>query len=210
MDRQTTILSFQGVRGWAILLIILSHCNYILNDYGNNVFMYTGAFGVELFILLSGYLAYYNYSCNLDKSLLTLLINKVKKFYPLHIITFIASLPLSMYIFQRGKIVESVLKVILNLLFLNAWIPKMDIYFSFNDVSWYLTLIIFFAVITPILIKTLAKLSNNILFVIMVAVIVGEFVWAYLVSDSPIYHWYIYIYMPICERIRFFKWSNRI
>ena len=50
------------MRGIAILLIILSHCTFATNTYGNGIFKYAGGFGVEIFIVLSGYLTYHNYS----------------------------------------------------------------------------------------------------------------------------------------------------
>ena len=55
-SRTTPIRSLQGVRGFAILLIFLSHCQYLLND-GTNRLDYWGAAGVSLFVCLSGFLA---------------------------------------------------------------------------------------------------------------------------------------------------------
>lgn len=49
-----TIQSFQGLRGIAIILIMVSHCPIIMNNYNNNIFMYAGGNGVELFIILGG------------------------------------------------------------------------------------------------------------------------------------------------------------
>lgn len=204
--RQNTtdyICSLEGVRGIAILLIILSHCTFATNAYGYSIFRYAGAFGVEIFIVLSGYLAYYNYLGK--KSTLSIgetLKRKVKKLYPLHIITFIAALPLCLYIFSEANYIKTGMNIVLNLLMLNAWIPKMGVYFSFNSVAWYLTLVTFFIIIAPIFIKWLREKSDKTLIVIAVVIIIGKFLWAGFVQGNPIEHWLIYI-CPIARSLDF-------
>ena len=53
------IESFQGLRGLAILLIMISHCIFLKNAMGQNSLSHLGGFGVELFIMLSGFLTCY-------------------------------------------------------------------------------------------------------------------------------------------------------
>ena len=189
------ILSFQGLRGFAIILIMLSHCYFISNSYNQNALIYFGAYGVELFIVLSGYLAYYNYLLGKRNSSI---IRKVKKFFPLHIVTFLWSLPLSLYVFTNGEYLKAIVKIITNLLLINAWIPKADFYFSFNSVSWYLTLVIFFIVIKPRMFKKLEQINIKILITLMMAIILVEFIWTYIFGDNEFSHWLIYI----CPLIR--------
>lgn len=191
------------MRGIAILLIILSHCTFATNTYGNGIFTYAGAFGVELFIVLSGYLAYYNYSGK--KSVYAIgesLKRKVKKIYPLHMITFIVSLPLCKYIFSESNYLKTGMKILLNLLMVNSWIPKMGVYFSFNFVAWYLTLVFLFIIIAPFLIERLQKKSNKQLIIIAAVIIFGQFLWAGLVQGSSIQHWLIYI-CPLVRSLDF-------
>lgn len=199
------VLSFQGLRGFAIMLIILSHCDYILNDYGNNIFMYFGAFGVELFIMLSGFLAYYNFIFKeTNKKIGLVLRNKLRKIYPLHIITLIVSLPLCITLFTGNEVFKNGVKLILNILLLNTWIPRMEFYFSFNSVSWYLALVVFFILITPIVINLLSRMNNNFLFIILFLIILGEFLWTYAVLDNSMSHWLIYV----CPIVRSFDFIN--
>lgn len=55
--REEKIDALQGLRGFAILMIALSHCGRLVDGSGQQLFGNTGSAGVSLFILLSGYLA---------------------------------------------------------------------------------------------------------------------------------------------------------
>ena len=52
MEDKRQILAFQGLRGFAIILIMLSHCYFKTNIYGTSIMVYAGAIGVYIFILL--------------------------------------------------------------------------------------------------------------------------------------------------------------
>ena len=82
--------NLQGLRFYAFMLIFLNHSYGYLGI--SKVFDF-GARGVEIFFVLSGFLVAYNYADkDLDSSLkgsLIYMLRKVKKFYVLHIITFV-------------------------------------------------------------------------------------------------------------------------
>ena len=88
-----TIQSIQGLRGYASLCIFISHCNYLMNEKGENCFRWLGGFGVSVFIMISGYLLMYRYFDDHMPKSFSLLKNCLKKFYLLHIITLIAAVP---------------------------------------------------------------------------------------------------------------------
>lgn len=71
----TKNIKFQGLRGYAITLIFLSHAGVAGR--------YAGALGVEIFILLSGYLLMSCHSNNV-LNLKMYFVRKFRKFYPLH------------------------------------------------------------------------------------------------------------------------------
>ena len=82
--------NLQGLRFFAFLLIFLNHSYWYLGI--SKVFDY-GARGVEIFFVLSGYLVAYNYC---DKEIgntfndsVHYVYKKLKKFYVLHIVTFV-------------------------------------------------------------------------------------------------------------------------
>ena len=98
------IINLQGLRGYAICMIFISHCNLMLNVDGRNVTDYLGALGVSVFIMLSGYLSVLNYRVNENSDIKSYFKRKFLKFYPLHIITLLVALPLAQrsYLVLRG------------------------------------------------------------------------------------------------------------
>ena len=84
--------SLQAVRALAFLGIFLSHSDITAFSSG-------GAWGVSVFLILSGFLMYYSYYGdnrvqNLGlKYSIRFGISKIKKLYPLHIVTMISALP---------------------------------------------------------------------------------------------------------------------
>ena len=192
VDRQK-ILSFQGLRGFAITLIIISHCAFKMNQYGHIMFMYAGALGVELFIILSGFLAAYNYSSGRKISLF----RKAKKVYPLHICTFFISVPLCLDLFRGGEWYKGFIKALLNIFSVNIWVPVKDYYYVFNTVSWYLGLVFFFVIITPCLMAFINKLDKKQVIILLICIIVLEGLWSVIFRNSSWGQWLVYICPPI-------------
>ena len=111
--------------------------------------------------MLSGYLlVYQNHG---TKSLFS--INRVKrslkKFYPLHIAMLIASLPFCMDAFLYDGTIKQIIKLILNVFLVQAWIPSSGVYFSFNAVSWYLSLTMFFVIAGPFTLKLINRIGRK-------------------------------------------------
>ena len=82
--------SLQGLRFLGFLFIFLNHAGWLL--WSNKYFDY-GARGVEIFFVLSGYLIAYNYrNAEFDydlRSSFLYMLSKAKKFYFLHLLTFL-------------------------------------------------------------------------------------------------------------------------
>ncbi len=134
------IKSLQGLRAIAFLSIFSEHAGIT----------HLGSWGVSCFIILSGFLMQYNY-VNVKaetpiRECILFAINKIKKLYPLHIITFIISL----FLYWNNQRLDSIrhfsiflIKMITNLFLLQSWVPKAEFYWSFNAVSWYLSTAMF-------------------------------------------------------------------
>lgn len=80
------IKSLQGLRAIAMISIFLFHAGLLPN----------GIFPVTLFFLLSGFFMYYKHN-NISEELsiinsIKFGVNKIKKLYPMHIATFVASI----------------------------------------------------------------------------------------------------------------------
>ena len=177
--------SVQGLRAIAFLLIFLSHAFGRLGWWG--------AFGVSLFIVLSGYLEA-KHHLNDDIEVKLFVKKKVRKVYPLHIIMLIFAIPLSLGILSRQYgVIKLLAQVFFNITMTQSWIPTSAIYYSLNAVSWYLTLVVFFALITPMLMKWLRKSKISAVGITVIALICLDFFIGYLSMSLPSSHWIAYV-----------------
>lgn len=143
------------VRALAFLLIFISHTSIPNSAFG-------GPAGVEIFFLLSGFLMFWNYvDRELDFSFrgrLQFAWHKVRKLYPLYLLTFFVGVILDVQLYGLNGIIRLVLtavKSVLNLLLLQSWVPKASFYFSFNSVAWYLSVILFLYFMFPRILRRL-------------------------------------------------------
>lgn len=198
------ITGFQGLRGIAILLIIISHCSYITNAYGNNVFMWAGGLGVSMFIILSGYLTMHSASASeyVELPLLKRLKSKLRKFYPLYIFTLLLAVPLDLSSLLNGNIVKEAAILGIDVMLLQSWIPSSGVYFSYNAVAWYLSITMFFVAISPLVIKILRKMSLKSIWLLLLAIVCFQFLWVLLVGKTAIAHWLVYI-CPLVRSLDF-------
>ncbi len=151
--------SLQGLRFWAFTGIFLSHVGIIE----------LGEWGVSVFLIMSGFLMVYNYY---EKKTpvkfiycIKFAINKVRKLYPLHIITMVAAIVIQ---YKKGIIFYSFVRSIidtgiigLHMTMMQAWIPRSGVYFSLNGVSWYLSVAFFCYLVFPYLIKKIRKFKSD-------------------------------------------------
>lgn len=194
------ITAFQGLRGYGIVLIFLSHYTFAMNTAGVNNTTWFGALGVEIFIVLSGYLlmeVHYNKPIELKPYL----IKKFKKFYPLHFITLIAALPFNMKALA-ALTSSKYIALAANLTLTQAWFPESSIYFSYNGVAWYLSITIFFALISPVIVKMWNALDCREIIGILIAIIIAEVLLCVICQHTPFGHWIIYVF-PISRTLDF-------
>ena len=202
------IKSLQSIRCVAILCVITSHCP--LGDFGG--------FGVSLFIILSGFVMFYNYQTRrINTGIIPSLkftIGKIKKLYPLHLLTMTLPLILALNHLEKQFSISSLLglifKIFSNILLIQDWFPKTSIYFSLNAVAWYLSLCLFLYFIFPKVLNKLRQYSfiqaiNTIglLFLIQITI---SFCLKYICVTSSLFdnfiHWFTYIF-PIARSLDF-------
>lgn len=177
--------SVQGLRAIAFLLIFLSHTFGRLGWWG--------AFGVSIFIVLSGYLET-KHHLNDNIEIMSFVKKKIRKIYPLHIRMLIFAVPLSLGILSRRYgVIKLLAQVFFNITIMQSWIPMSAIYYSLNAVSWYLTLVVFFALITPMLMKWLRKSKISVVGITVIALICLDFFIGYLSMSLPSSHWIAYV-----------------
>lgn len=199
--------NIQGLRGIAFILIFISHSLVIYNNNGFNITTGFGAFGVEIFIVLGGFLAFKYFPSKIDYR--EYCKRKILRFLPLHFLTLLIAIPLCLP-FNSSLF----LKILLNISLLQVWIPRNGVYFSLNAVSWYLGVYIFFILLTPFLVRKISNFSHRKLIVSLILIqfielsLVG--LTEYITLDS---HWVTYV-CPISRVLDFvgggilFKLSN--
>ena len=127
------VRSIQGLRAIAYIAIFISHSR--VGSFG-----YLGAWGVSVFLVMSGLLMYISYHERVEMfdnySVLDCIqfsYSKIRKLYSLHFLMMILSIPYA--IVSGGGVVRP---VILHTLLIQIWIPKAGYYETLNGVSWYL------------------------------------------------------------------------
>lgn len=181
------INSLQGLRALGFILIFLWHCGY-----GN-----AGPYAVSLFVMLSGFcLMLRNNPGGGTQSLLQNIkcsIRKIGKLYPLHIVFFLLAF-LYLVITKQLPSKHLISKCISNVFLFQSLIPSSGFYYSFNGVSWYLSLTIVLYIIFSYIKKWIEEknpvLMSCILFCVMI-------VYCGIVSIIPtsadIAKWLVYI-----------------
>lgn len=145
------LYSLQSLRGIFAILIFLNHIASF--DAGGDA-------GVAFFFILSGFVLCNGYEsriCGHKISFKSFITKRFGKIYPLHLLCFAAAI-----ILQLRAVDTGLLRIwALNLLLLQSWIPISDIYFSANDVSWFLSDILFCYAIFPLAIRFIRKLKTR-------------------------------------------------
>lgn len=185
--------SFQILRGVAILLIFLSHCNDLISIDGKNRLMYFGGCGVSIFVALSGFLEAYKYSGVNPPSGMEIYRAKWHKFGWLHLSTLIIAIPLSLSLLRKN-LIQWIGTLLLNGILIQSWIPKPSIYFSFNSVSWYLCLVLLFAFLTPVAIKIWKALDVKRTVILSFVILILELLLCLIVQRKSYAHWVVYVF----------------
>lgn len=136
------IKSVHYLRGVAALIVVFFHFRYYLNDYYDNAnlgdtLFANGAFGVDLFFIISGFIICYATQRPEPKPLLSYVLKRFFRIYPLLLISLIA------FYFLFGDNNTSVLRSFLPL---HADYSESGPFFGYNMLSpvWTLTYEIFF------------------------------------------------------------------
>ncbi|MEB4781444.1 acyltransferase [Paenibacillus jamilae] len=159
------IQTLQSWRFFSFLGIFLLHVNIWAPTQSS-----TAAFGVSFFIVLSGFLLSLHYYDKVEeiplkiRNCLSFAKQKISKIYLLHIITFIIAVILSIDSLQMTSslnILDFIKRAIVNIFLVQTWIPDPKYYYSFNAVSWYLSLSAFLYFMTIPLLKVIRKYMES-------------------------------------------------
>ena len=178
-----------------MLLIFLHHT---INYNGG------GSLGVEFFFILSGFVMTIGYKdriLNESFSYIDFVKKRAVKYYPLHWLCLLLALFLKAY---RGEFTSgSIVPLIINAALLQSWVPYESVYFSFNAASWFLSDILFFVCLFPVLLKALSAVweSKKKTLLLFSLLFLGYLVLCLTVSNSY-RHYFLYI-NPLTRLIDF-------
>ena len=198
-----------GLRFIAALLVFGHHSNWNNSGILIKKFFEAGYVGVSFFFVLSGFIISYAYQNRLIKKQVTnrnYLLRRVLRLWPLHILT---ALPW-LYIKLTGSSVtlNSGISYLINISFLQSFVPSSFYYFSLNAASWSLSNEMFFYLVFLLIVpltergvrRVFLALIAIITFSALIVTIMGdEYVF---LGDKPFSHWLFYIF-PVFRLVEF-------
>jgi peptidoglycan/LPS O-acetylase OafA/YrhL len=140
--------TLQSLRFIFVMMIFMSHFDY--RDIRG--FDAGGDCGVAFFFILSGFVCSLGYGQRICEGVFRygdFLWKRLKKLYPLHLLCLLFFLLVSQTTLD--------LKVLVNALLLQSWVPDPDWYFSCNKVSWFLSSLLFCYVVFPFVYRHLSR-----------------------------------------------------
>lgn len=138
--------SIQALRGIGFLSIFLYHAGIIPSG---------GGWGVCVFFVLSGFLlAMRSHGKEIEASFtknLRYSLKKIGKLYPLHVAMTLVAVPLLIARCRNMShfALNAVFRAILNFLLLQTWFPWQSIRYSMNNLSWFLSALMFLYFMFP-------------------------------------------------------------
>lgn len=152
--------ALDSVRAGLTVTIFLCHCSYILPDKINRYIGSLTGFVLEMFFILSGFLAVV--SCNEKQLVPTRELKKIAKIWPLHFLMYLATFFLQLIQSSfRISLADTVKQTVVNLCLLQSWTPNEAYVYSYNGVTWFLSSLFFCYLLTPFTMRLLKKESRE-------------------------------------------------
>ena len=150
----------QGLRAVAFFGIFLSH------GFGGRA-EGLGAWGVSIFLILSGFLMEVSYLKKDETPQVSgrFVWNKVKRLYPLHVAMTFACVLREVFIscirHESIRIPKMCLDILFHILLIQDWIPSHDWYGTLNSVDWYLCVCVLCYLVFPLILTGTKRYRNN-------------------------------------------------
>ena len=169
--RSDRINALTGLRAVAMLTIFCSHLSY-LNEtpfQGLYALIANGRFGVNFFLVFSGFVIALGYSNRLNANSLIQDVHFVKrrisKIYIPYIITMILAIPLYIFNVTSGgdslNVKLMITRLLINIGMIQSAIPFLIYSTSINEVSWFISTIFIIYLLTPGILRLNHKTAKN-------------------------------------------------
>lgn len=200
--RKEKLDSLQALRALAFLGIFSSHA-----VVGNSL----GAWGVSIFIVMSGFLMTYNYNDKLlepvtIKNSLCFSLHKIRKLYGLHIVTLFSMIVLTcvdiFYGLSQMDYPQTIVGSVLDIFLVQTWVPVKIYSSSLNSVAWFLSVAMFFYTIYPYIHKKLKSIRSSaqaikvIIFIYIIQIVLRFLTVNIYGFDGEFGYWFMY-YFPL-------------
>jgi peptidoglycan/LPS O-acetylase OafA/YrhL len=197
MENGKKINSLQGLRFVAFLAVFVLHISTLYKTINY------ATIAVSLFFIISGFVSCISinkYKNNFHDMLLYLK-TKLKRLYPLYIISILIYLPVSLsMIFKYGviSIGKYIFSFVASVLLLQSWIPNSKYITIVANAGWFLSALMFLYLITIPLHKFISninkknKVSTNIIIILCSLLMIVAY--HYVVPKSGYLHYYFPIY----------------
>lgn len=165
------LLQLDGLRFIMIMVVTISHLEFLLDSevvgtvYQNHI--KNGGFAVDFFFMLSGFGIYYvsadkNLSYSLKNSVLYA-INKIKKIYPIYIVSLMAAMLYQIPAFFKhtNNILEFLLEMVVHtipcILLVQSITGMTEFSHAINEVCWFLSCLFICYMFCPLFVKYVNK-----------------------------------------------------
>lgn len=157
------IANLESMRFLFALMVFFHH--FLVID-GRGLFDVGGSCAVSFFFITSGFVMTAGYGAKVAKPgfvCISFLKKRLIRLYPLHLLSLLVLMPgILCALISHHEIHYGIAAYLTaDLLLLQSWIPKGEAYFFGNPVSWFLSDMLFFYVLFPIVIRIANKLSKS-------------------------------------------------
>lgn len=187
-----------GLRFFAALLVFVSHLNWVNSSYFFQKIFKEGYVGVSFFFILSGFLLSLSYKVKIANGLISFnryVFLRFARLTPLHVATALPFIALAIY---HGNF--SFITTILNLSYLQSFVPNSHFYFSLNAPSWSLSNEMFFYMCFFLLAVISFRQLCSYTLILFIIIIISAFVITATIGSNVLFgsnsfvHWLFYIF----------------